>query len=899
MSKRIFWRIWASLFIATAILVADYFFTNITFPLFQVSDSFWLFGYASQRKEDPGLSELMCINIGLDKQLAAVTDEFGDTVGHVSITDRDALLKLMKVAEQADYRYLFLDVRFEKGLATDADSALFSTMRTLPRFVFSTHRADGYEIADSSLIEKSAMADYRGNMFTGFTRYEFLQDGAESVALRMYRELTGRTISQCGPVYLSDGALSYNLQFIPLPSNVLFHYGEHGEIRYPYLGSQIFALHSEEELIGMMKDKIVIVGDFDNDLHQSYIGEIPGPLISYYAYRLLLDGGHRVNWLYQLIQFAIYLLIIFWLLWPNNDHDKFLGRFEIKSPLLLFALSIVSWKLILTLLKILFYRLFRLSFITAIPSVVFTIIIYVMHFKGDVLDQTEKEKKKMRKFIYCLVALLLFPFMLFAEGDTVYQIMRLNSPTITIGGKSLKVGDTFKDPSTIKWNDYDQAMEVKNTTTGTLYRFSRQVFESKGAVLSVKDFFLRTNRASSRDTDFSVNLYESPSRQQFPDRRIALVVGNSNYFNLSYLRNAQKDAMDVASVLLSLGFDVLQVYECTYEDMRTALNKFSSLAGNYDVALFYFAGHGLQEDGKNYLIPINATLEYRSELARLLSCEDVVDRMDAAGTPSRLIFLDACRNAKKYWSRDATEGLARMEGSPGSVIVFSTQSGKVALDGDGDNSPFAASLIRNIVKPELSFSDAMIALVRDTYDLTEQRQYPLQVGTLIKDFRFNPLAQEIRTDVQVAFNPVQAPAMSSQSRVSPQTSGPESRVSGSVVPSVSESAAELVAKGLSSVRKFRMTQALDYFQQAAAQGSVEANFYLGELYYNGNGVDKSFPTAKTYFEKAANAGFAEAQYMLGVMYRNGQGCPKNLTTARQWLQRAALQGHAKAEQMLR
>lgn len=112
------------------------------------------------------------------------------------------------------------------------------------------------------------------------------------------------------------------------------------------------------------------------------------------------------------------------------------------------------------------------------------------------------------------------------------------------------------------------------------------------------------------------------------------------------------------------------------------------------------------------------------------------------------------------------------------------------------------------------------------------------------------------------------------------------------------SASELVAKGVSAVRKFQPELAVGFFKQAVAKGSVEANYHLGELYYNGNGVDKSFPTAAGYFEKAANAGMAEAQYMLGVMYRNGQGVTKDISTAKTWLMKAAAQGNAKAEQML-
>lgn len=113
------------------------------------------------------------------------------------------------------------------------------------------------------------------------------------------------------------------------------------------------------------------------------------------------------------------------------------------------------------------------------------------------------------------------------------------------------------------------------------------------------------------------------------------------------------------------------------------------------------------------------------------------------------------------------------------------------------------------------------------------------------------------------------------------------------------SALELLSKGRSAVKKFKASEGAEYFKQAIAKGSVEANYYLGELYYSGNGVAKSFPTAKSYFQKAAQAGMADAQYMMGVMYRNGQGGDKNLDEAKSWLQKAASQGNANAERLLK
>lgn len=347
----------------------------------------------------------------------------------------------------------------------------------------------------------------------------------------------------------------------------------------------------------------------------------------------------------------------------------------------------------------------------------------------------------MKGLLKLFIILLLIGITNEMSADT-YKILRLNTPTITIGGKQLKIGDTFNGTSQIKWNDSKQAMEVRNVETGALYKFSEKVFTTKGVAASIADFFLRTSQGSSRDNVTGNVLKKSSVSANFPEKRIALVIGNSNYENLSYLRNAQKDATDVADALSSLGFDVIEVYEANYQDMMTGLNKFASQAKNYDVALFYYAGHGTQYEGKNYLLPINFENNRKSELEKTLHADDVLQRIEDSGAPVQLIFIDACRNVPTTWTRDSSQGLARMEGGRGSVIVFSTESGKTADDGDGDNSPFAASLINNMSKP-VSFDETINGVAKDTYELTEHKQFPLRVGMLLNDFRFNPAGVDL------------------------------------------------------------------------------------------------------------------------------------------------------------
>ncbi len=456
---------------------------------------------------------------------------------------------------------------------------------------------------------------------------------------------------------------------------------------------------------------------------------------------------------------------------------------------------------------------------------------------------------------------LIFAFILTMSVCAIaetYQITELTTPTINIGGKQLKKGDRFSGTNNIKWVDNKQVMEVKNLATGTLYLFSRKVFESKGAVSSIADYFLKTKEGSSRGGNSAPIFTTSPVKDNFPEKRIALVMGNSNYENLSYLKNAQKDASDISETLKGLGFDVMEIYESDYSGMKTALNNFSSKSKNYDVALFYYAGHGTQEKGENYLVPIERELRMPSEVNFCLNCNDVMELMNA---PTKLMFIDACRDTRS-WTRSATKGLARMEGPVGSVILFSTESGKTALDGTGDNSPFAQSVIKNISIPNISFNEAMDGVVRDTYMLTDMQQCPLKIGTLLTRFSFN---------------------------------SPTRRT-------VSNSDADAVSEQMRTAKSYydkkNYTEALKIYRRLAEQGYAAAQDALGWMYQKGLGVDKSYNEAFKWYEKSAAQGNSSAQYSLGYMYENGYGVPQNYREAATWYRKSADQGYADSQNNL-
>lgn len=463
----------------------------------------------------------------------------------------------------------------------------------------------------------------------------------------------------------------------------------------------------------------------------------------------------------------------------------------------------------------------------------------------------------LRYFIFiCLCA---FAFTM--NADT-YRIVRLSKSPIKIGGVRLKVGSTFTDDKKIEWTDDTQEMQVVNTATGKRYMARRRVNPNAGRTHTIKDFIVRTSFGSTRDTedDASLTLVPSPIGPEFPERRAALVIGNSNYQEMSQLRNAQGDAAAIADMLAGLGFDVMQLYEADERSMKNALRRFARQARGYDFVMFYFAGHGVQDEGFNYLLPIEARLELQSELRYCLSADDVVQQLDALPASARLIVLDACRNAHKSWTRSADEGLARMEAGEGTVILFSTQSGKKALDGDGDHSPFATAMLENIAMPGVDFTHAINNVVRATYNATQKLQYPLLVGALLSDFSFNTPLKDNRTSV--------------------------------------EQLQDWLKKGEQAYHEEKYREAFKWYCEAAEHGNASAQHNLGVMYSEGLGVEKNYEKSFMWYRRAAEQGHYDAQYNLGVMYAKGRAVAKDYKEAQKWYRMAAEHGHVSAQNNL-
>ncbi|MEI6702933.1 MAG: caspase family protein, partial [Deltaproteobacteria bacterium] len=184
---------------------------------------------------------------------------------------------------------------------------------------------------------------------------------------------------------------------------------------------------------------------------------------------------------------------------------------------------------------------------------------------------------------------------------------------------------------------------------------------------------------------------------------MALVIGNSAYRSVQALRNPANDAADMAAALSRMGFTVLSKTDLDRKAMRGLIDDFNKAIQGADIALFFYSGHGVQLDGENYLVPVNAEVAVASDVPdECVSLSRITGRMNEAGTKTNVIFLDACRdNPFKAVSRGIERGLAVMgQKPPESVIIYATAENEKAEDGSGRNGTFTAALLKNIESRE-------------------------------------------------------------------------------------------------------------------------------------------------------------------------------------------------------
>ena len=230
-------------------------------------------------------------------------------------------------------------------------------------------------------------------------------------------------------------------------------------------------------------------------------------------------------------------------------------------------------------------------------------------------------------------------------------------------------------------------------------------------------------------------LQESPPEVQ--RSRVAIVIGNSNYQSsrLDHLPNAASDATGIAESLRRLNFDVLVGTDLTKEGFDKIFRDADAKLSKASAVLIFYAGHGLQLQGKNYLLPVDTpdpdSLKTITDAA--VKLDDVIARY-ASRDRQTFIFLDACRNSPL--GNAGSAGLAQVEVGENMFVAFATQPGNVTVDGSGGNSPFTTALLKNLEVPGLSISDMMIRVRNETEALTVGRQVPWDQSDLREQFYF-------------------------------------------------------------------------------------------------------------------------------------------------------------------
>ena len=226
------------------------------------------------------------------------------------------------------------------------------------------------------------------------------------------------------------------------------------------------------------------------------------------------------------------------------------------------------------------------------------------------------------------------------------------------------------------------------------------------------------------------------------EKRIALVIGNGNYTS-SILSNPENDARAMTDALQKLGFTVNECENLNQVEMKKVIDDFGlKLKGN-DIGLFYYAGHGIQAKGYNYLIPVNAQLKTEEQVEYdCVRADRVLALMETSGTKVNIIILDACRNNpfERSWTRSATgKGLTYMSTPSGTLIAYATAPGSTASDGAGKNGLYTSALLESIQIPDITIIQMFQNVRNIVVQKSQNQQMPWESTSLTADFYFNPV----------------------------------------------------------------------------------------------------------------------------------------------------------------
>ena len=383
-------------------------------------------------------------------------------------------------------------------------------------------------------------------------------------------------------------------------------------------------------------------------------------------------------------------------------------------------------------------------------------------------------------------------------------------------------------------------------------------------------------------------------------RQVALVVGNSSYAHIGRLPNPENDAVDLSAALRRLGFEVTTELDADRVELTEALRAFTRQSAGADVSLVFYAGHGLEMDGINYLVPVDARLERDVDVRyETVTLDDLL--VSTVGARLRLVILDACRNNPLARSMQRTVASRSVSGGSfgqlnedllgdETLVAYAAAAGTTAADGSGRNSPYTSALLAHLDEP-LEILTLFRRVRARVLEATNGEQRPHEYQSLLREHYLSgaPAIEAVTVeatapdvlDVDVGeLNAEQLRVLAQRGAADAQT----------------ELGQRYVA-GRDGVER-DYGEAVSWYRRAAEQGHAAAQAYLGFSYSTGRGVGRDYGEAVRWYRRSAEQRHPVGQNNLGVMYREGRGVSQDYETAARWFRRSAEQGSAGAQTSL-
>ncbi len=367
-----------SIFNALALLLLCYFFDNLPYSFLggaTLGQHFEQIKEYLKPSNEELPSDLLLINIAYDRELVDVTDEFGLPKGNIDITDRTKLYDFIGGMKDSEYKYVVLDVAFSDEYKTEQDSALFNLIVNMENIVVA--KGEEVALADSSLLNVARYCDYSIHISeSNFVKYEYIRNGEPTLPYQIYQDLYGKSISSIGGFYFFNGRLATKSIVLRHPiklwnrTSILSETSDWAQLQYFNLGSDVLGMGLD--IPSLVRNKIVVIGDFcENDMHDTYLGKIAGPVINLNAYYALVNDDLSIPYVEIIFLFVLYFAISMFILKDVNVF-RYLP-FTVKSKTMGFICSFIGLSFVLTVIALIWYILFGLDVNILIPSIYFSV----------------------------------------------------------------------------------------------------------------------------------------------------------------------------------------------------------------------------------------------------------------------------------------------------------------------------------------------------------------------------------------------------------------------------------------------------------------------------------------------------------------------------------------------